>query len=76
MSLEEKVKWGDVWREYENPLDFLREYYAGVTRGDLQKIDSGLYQRLLRDCLLEHVPRKNRSLVTILLHIIMNIILA
>ncbi|MFH1827679.1 MAG: hypothetical protein ABH824_00290 [Nanoarchaeota archaeon] len=60
MSLEDKVKWGHVWREYENPLDFFREHHDGLTRGQLKKEDQSLYQRLRRDGLLEHVPLKQR----------------
>ena len=56
MSLEDKVRWGDVWREYDNPLDFLREHHDGLTRGQLHREDPSLYQRLRKDGLLEHVP--------------------
>jgi len=56
MSLEEKVKWGQVWREYSGPVEFYNENYLGLTRGQLKKEDSSLYRRLRIDGLLEHVP--------------------
>ena len=37
MGLEDKVRWGQVWREYENPLDFLREYHSGLTSRKVKK---------------------------------------
>lgn len=63
MGLEDKVnpKWGEVWREYENPLDFLSEYHAGSTRGQIRRDDQGFYQRLRKDNLLGHVPTGDRS---------------
>ncbi len=61
MSLEDKVRGGYVWKEYDDPLDFLREHHDGLTRGQLQKEDPSLYLRLRRDGLLEHVPIGKRG---------------
>ena len=44
----------------ENPLEFYRENYPGMTRGQLGKEDQGLYQRLRRDGLLGEVPLKQK----------------
>lgn len=58
MGLENKLKWGDVQREYDNPLDFYNEHYSGLTRGELIEEDRSFYDRLRLDGLLEHVPLK------------------
>ena len=50
----------EVSRFGQNPLEFYRENYPGMTRGQLQKEDQGLYQRLRRYGLLEEVPRQRR----------------
>jgi len=61
MSLEEKVRWGHVWREHGDPQKFLREKYGDLTRGQLWKKDRGLYNCLLKLGLLEPIskPRAN-----------------
>ena len=50
----------EVSRFGQNPLEFYRENYPGMTRGQLGKEDQGLYQRLRGDGLLEEVPRQRR----------------
>ena len=47
-------------RLWTNPLEFYRENYPGMTRGQLGKEDQGLYQRLRRDGLLGEVPLKQK----------------
>ena len=44
MSIKEDIRWGDVWRECD-PLDFLREHYGDLTRGELAKEAHGLYEQ-------------------------------
>tara|TARA_Y100000310_G_scaffold228802_1_gene231132 strand:- start:561 stop:1088 length:528 start_codon:yes stop_codon:yes gene_type:complete len=56
-TLEEKVRWAQREDKGMDPLDFYREYHNGLTRGQLIKEDSGLYQRLWKDKLLEHIPK-------------------
>ena len=56
-SLEDRVKWAERGDKKQSPLEFFRKHYiAGLTRGQLRKQDSSLYQRLRRDGLLENVP--------------------
>ena len=45
----------------ENPLEFYRENYPGMARGQLKKEDQGLYRRLWKDGLLGEVPLKQRK---------------
>lgn len=40
----------------ENPLEFYKEHYDGVTRGKLLLVDHGLYQALKNKGSLENVP--------------------
>jgi len=54
--LEKKVRWGDVWREHGKPLEFYHEHYWRLSRGQLAKEDSSLYQRLRSDGLIKEVP--------------------
>src|ERR1700722_2937046 len=43
-----------------DPLTYYRKHYEGLTRGELRRRDSSLYQRLWWEGLLEQVPEKNR----------------
>ena len=57
VPLEERVKWAERENKDQDPLDFFREQYdAHTTRGELQKQDRSLYQRLRKDGLLDSVP--------------------
>ena len=61
MNLENKIKWTERKDKNQNPLDFFRENYdSEITRGQLNKKDQSLYERLRRDGLLEEVPIANR----------------
>jgi len=52
-----KAPWG-----YE-PLKFYRKHYNGLTRGELEKVDSGLATRLRNDGLMRFIPKKDPSMV-------------
>jgi hypothetical protein len=41
----------------QDPVTYYNQHYKGLTRGQLAKQNSGLYNRLWRDGLLEHVPK-------------------
>jgi len=43
-------------------LAYYREHYEGVTREQLNKRDSSLYNRLCRDGLIDQVPAKYRMI--------------
>ena len=59
MNLENKIKWAKRKDKNQSPLDFFRENYdSEMTRGQLRKKDSGLYQKLRKDGLLEEIPIK------------------
>ena len=51
-NAEHPSKYGD------DPVAYYHEHYQGMTRGELHKKDSGLYQRLRRGKLLGEVPRE------------------
>jgi hypothetical protein len=59
--LEDKIKWSKYIAVKIEPIDFYEQHYARLTRGQLQKQDPRLYQRLWRDGLLEHVPTKTHK---------------
>ena len=42
----------------EDPVAYYQEHYNGVTRGELQKQNRSLYNRLRKDGLLENIPKK------------------
>lgn len=41
----------------EDALRHYKDHYSGLTRGRLFRENRGLYQRLWRDGLLEHIPK-------------------
>ncbi len=47
-------------------LQLYHEHYQGVTRGQLQKRDNPLYQRLRTAGLREHIPKKHRVISDLL----------
>ena len=59
-SLEDRVRWNRNIAVNTEPIDFYRQYHAGLTRGQLKKQDPSLYQRLRRDGLLGNVPVSSR----------------
>ena len=48
----------EVSRFGNDPVAYYQEHYAGLTRGQLQKQELSLYQRLWKDGLLDNVPTK------------------
>ena len=44
----------------QDPLEYYKQNYPGMTRGKLNKKDQSLYNRLRKDGLLEEVPIANR----------------
>ena len=51
MSLEDKIKWSKVKHklEYSCGLDVYLKHYSGLTRGQLQKVNSGLYVKIFHE---------------------------
>ena len=60
-SLEDIVKWNRYIAQTVNPVDFYKEHYDGMTRGQLQKQDPRLYRKLRREGLLDLVPTSKRD---------------
>ena len=58
MSLEAKIKWSKVKHkpEYSCGLDVYLKHYPGLTRGQLQKVNSGLYVKITREGNLDKIP--------------------
>ena len=61
MTLDEKLKWKDVKdKEKIDPFEFYAQKYFKLTRGELEKADSPLYQKLRKEKKLENIPVKSR----------------
>ena len=56
-----KRKRGRPSKYGDDPIAYYNEHYSGLTRGELSKENSSLYQRLWRDQLLGFVPLKARG---------------
>ncbi len=56
-----KRKRGRPSKYGDDPIAYYNEHYSGLTRGELSKENSSLYQRLWRDQLLGSVPLKARG---------------
>ena len=61
MALEEQVRWAEREQKNADPVEFYREYYGGLTRGELAEKDNSLYQKLRRNGLLDSIPLKKKA---------------
>ncbi len=60
-DLEERAKWRDRKRKDIDPLEFFYENYGDlVTRKELYKLDSALYEYLRVRRLLDSIPKASR----------------
>lgn len=44
------------YEKIEDPLAYYNQHYPGLTRGQLARKNSGLYEKLAREGLLKHIP--------------------
>ncbi|HLD00504.1 MAG TPA: hypothetical protein VJC39_02065 [Candidatus Nanoarchaeia archaeon] len=58
MESEDKIRWAERVEDCD-PLEFYKKHYAGMTRWQLYKEDSGLYSCLRIKGLLKNIPKRH-----------------
>lgn len=53
-----------AYRPFPDPVAYYHAHYPGISRGELQKVNRRLYQRLYYDGLLGSVPLASRRTPT------------
>ena len=63
MNLEGKIKWSFVKDnpDYTCGLDIYNRHYYNLTRGQLQKVNRGLYAKIKREGNLDKIPHKYKA---------------